>query len=95
MAGRGPAPYVLIAAYAAIVSALLLSNPTTGLGADMVVVLFLLLMFVIYRAPTMLAFKLTLGTILLAVVMPVFGVLNPFYIDVVTKAGMFAALGIL
>lgn len=93
-AGRGPAPYVLIAAYAAIVSALLLLNPTTGLGTDMVVVLFLLLMFVIYRAPTMLAFKLTLGTILLAVVMPVFGVLNPFYIDVVTKAGMFAALAL-
>lgn len=93
-AGRGPAPYVLTLAYAAIVSALLLLNPTTGLGTDMVVVLFLLLMFVVYRAPTMLAFKLTLGTILLGVIMPVFGVLNPFYIDVVTKAGMFASLAL-
>jgi len=93
-AGRGPAPYVLTLAYATIVSALLLLNPTTGLGTDMVVVLFLLLMFVIYRAPTMLAFKLTLGTILLGVIMPVFGVLNPFYIDVVTKAGMFASLAL-
>lgn len=93
-AGRGPAPYGIILLYAAVVSALLLLNPTTGLGTDMVVVLFLLLMFIVYRAPTALAFKLTIGTLLLGVVMPIFGVLNPFYIDVVTKAGMFAALAL-
>lgn len=91
---RGPTAYGFFGLYAAICTWLLLTNPRTSLGTDLVFVLFLLLVFMVYRSATPLWFKGSLIAVLLLVVMPIFGALNPFYIDVATQAGIFVALAL-
>ena len=91
---HGPTPYGLLGLYAAACSWLLLTNPRTNLGTDVVCVLFLLLILVIYRTRVARAFKVALAVLMLGVVLPCFGALNPFYIDVATQSGIFVALAL-
>jgi branched-chain amino acid transport system permease protein len=91
---RGPTAYGFFGLYAAICTWLLLSNPRTSLGTDFVFVLFLLLLLFVFRSRVAQAFKIALGVVMLVVVLPIFGALNPFYIDVATQAGIFVALAL-
>jgi branched-chain amino acid transport system permease protein len=91
---RGPTAYGFFGLYAAICSWLLISNPRTSLGTDVVFVLFLLLLLFVFRSRVARWFKLALGAAMLLLVLPYFGTLNPFYIDVATQAGIFVALAL-
>lgn len=91
---RGPTGYAFLVLYAAISSWLLLSNPRTSLGTDIVFVAFLLLVLFVFRSQVARAFKIALAAAMLGVVLPIFGTLNPFYIDVATQAGIFVALAL-
>lgn len=91
---RGVTPYVLVTAYALIVSVLLFRNPATSLFTDLLFVLFLGLMLSIYKATLAPAYKVVMALALLGVVMPTFGTLNPFYMDVATQVGMFIVLAL-
>ncbi|NWF80697.1 MAG: branched-chain amino acid ABC transporter permease [Chloroflexi bacterium] len=90
----GPSGYGFMVLYAAVCSWLLLTNPRTNLNTDIVFVLFLLLVLLVYRSQLVLGFKLALVAVMLALVLPIFGTLNPFYIDVATQAGIFIALAL-
>ncbi|NNJ12422.1 branched-chain amino acid ABC transporter permease [Chloroflexales bacterium ZM16-3] len=90
--GRGPGGYVFLSIYTLVTSLLLLLNPRTNLFTDIVFILFLLLILAIYRTKVHVGFKIALGVITLGFVMPYFGTLNPYYIDVATQAGIFATL---
>ena len=90
----GPTAYAFLAFYVLICSFLLLTNPRTELSTDIVFVLFMLSMLVAYRARVATWFKVVLGVIALGIVLPYFGTLNPFYIDVATQAGIFTALAL-
>ncbi|NJN15242.1 MAG: branched-chain amino acid ABC transporter permease [Oscillochloris sp.] len=92
--GRGPGAYAFLSLYAAATSFLLLTNPRTSLGTDIVFILFLLLVLLIFRAQVALAFKIGALAVMLLVVLPYFGTLNPFYIDVATQAGIFVTLAL-
>ncbi len=92
--GRGPTAYGFLSLYAAVCTWLLLTNPRTSLGTDIVFILLLLLVLIIYRSSVSLLFKAGLGVALLGLVLPYFGTLNPFYIDVATQAGIFVALAL-
>jgi branched-chain amino acid transport system permease protein len=91
---HGPTPYGFLGLYAAACTWLLLTNPRTSLGTDVVFVLFLLLILVIYRTRVARGFKVALAVLMLGVVLPCFGALNPFYIDVATQSGIFVALAL-
>ncbi|WP_129671281.1 branched-chain amino acid ABC transporter permease [Candidatus Chloroploca sp. Khr17] len=91
---RGPTGYSFLGLYAAICTWLLLTNPRTSLNTDIAFALFLLLLLLIYRSQVALGFKVVLGGLMLFVVLPIFGTLNPFYIDVATQAGIFVALAL-
>ncbi|NTW03394.1 MAG: branched-chain amino acid ABC transporter permease, partial [Oscillochloris sp.] len=90
--GRGPGGYAFLSIYTLITSLLLILNPRTSLFTDIVFVLFLLLILAIYRTSVHVGFKIMLGVLALGVVLPYFGTLNPYYIDVATQAGIFATL---
>ncbi|RMD73594.1 MAG: branched-chain amino acid ABC transporter permease, partial [Chloroflexi bacterium] len=90
----GPAAYGFLVLYVLACSILLLTNPRTSLSTDVVFVLFLLSMLVTYRVRVARWFKAVLGVFALGVVLPYFGLLNPFYIDVATQAGIFTALAL-
>jgi branched-chain amino acid transport system permease protein len=90
----GPTAYGFLGLYAAVCTWLLLTNPRTSLGTDIVFVLFLLLVLLVYRSRVAVGFKLGMAAVLLGVVLPFFGTLNPFYIDVATQAGIFVALAL-
>lgn len=90
----GPAAYGFLALYVLACSILLVTNPRTELSTDVVFVLFLLSMLVAYRSRVAAWFKVVLGIVALGVVLPYFGTLNPFYIDVATQAGIFTALAL-
>lgn len=92
MLSHGPGGYAFLSLYALITSLLLLLNPRTSLGTDIVFILFLLLVLAIYRSRVHIGFKIGLGVITLGFVLPYFGTLNPYYIDVATQAGIFATL---
>lgn len=92
--GSGPGAYAFFGLYAAICTWQLFTNPRTSLRTDIVFVLFLLLVFLVFRSATPLWFRGWLAAALLLVVMPIFGTLNPFYIDVATQAGIFVALAL-
>jgi branched-chain amino acid transport system permease protein len=91
---RGPTAYGFFGLYAAICTWLLLSSPRTSLATDVVFVLFLLLILFVFRSRVARAFKVALAAAMLVVVLPIFGTLNPFYIDVATQAGIFVALAL-
>jgi branched-chain amino acid transport system permease protein len=90
----GPTGYGFLVLYAAITSALLLGNNRTSLTTDIVFVFFLLFALLVYRAKVSLLFKLLMGVLTFGVVLPYFGTLNPFYIDVATQAGIYVALAL-
>lgn len=90
----GPMAYGFLALYVLACSILLVTNPRTELSTDVVFVLFLLSMLVAYRSRVAAWFKVVLGVFALGVVLPYFGTLNPFYIDVATQAGIFTALAL-
>jgi branched-chain amino acid transport system permease protein len=92
--GRGPGGYAFFGLYAAICSFLLLTNPRTSLRTDIIFIFFLLVVLLVYRSQVHVAFKGGLAFVLLGVVLPYFGTLNPFYIDVATLAGIFVALAL-
>lgn len=91
---HGPGGYVFLSIYTAAVTLLLLLNPRTSLATDLVFILFLLLVLAVYRSGVALGFKVGAIALLLGVVLPIFGTLNPFYIDVATQAGIFAVLAL-
>ncbi len=91
---QGPTAYAFLGLYAAVCTWLLLSNPRTGLSSDIVFVLFLLLLLFVFRSKVARLFKIALGVAMLVIVLPLFGTLNPFYIDVATQAGIFVALAL-
>jgi branched-chain amino acid transport system permease protein len=90
----GKAAYTFLSLYTLITSVLLLTNARTSLFTDIVFVAFLLLMLLIYRAEVAAAFKFGLAAVALGIVLPYFGTLNPFYIDVATQAGIFTTLAL-
>lgn len=91
---RGPTAYAFLVFYVLVCSFLLLTNPRTELSTDIVFVLFMLSMLVAYRSRVAGWFKVVLGVFALGIVLPYFGTLNPFYIDVATQAGIFTALAL-
>jgi len=90
----GTGGYVFLSAYTLATTALLIFNPRTSLSTDIVFILFLLLVLVVYRARVALGYKVAVVALVLGVVLPYFGTLNPFYIDVATQAGIFAVLAL-
>ncbi|GAB4429819.1 MAG: branched-chain amino acid ABC transporter permease [Chloroflexi bacterium OHK40] len=90
----GPTAYGFLGLYAAVCTWLLLTNPRTSLGTDIVFVLFLLLVLFTFRSRVARPFKIGLAAALLGIVLPIFGTLNPFYIDVATQAGIFVTLAL-
>jgi branched-chain amino acid transport system permease protein len=90
----GPTAYGFLGLYAAVCTWLLLSNPRTGLRTDIVFVFFLLLMLVVFRSRVSRLFKIGMAVAMLGIVLPIFGTLNPFYIDVATQAGIFVTLAL-
>ena len=90
----GPSGYVFLSLYAALCTGLLLLNARTSLFTDILFILFMLLALVVYRSQVGLGFKLGLGGVLFGLVLPYFGVLNPYYIDVATQAGIYAVLAL-
>jgi branched-chain amino acid transport system permease protein len=92
--GRGPLPYVLLAAYLAITSILLFTNTRTSLSTDILFILFLLGFLLIYRAKVAGLYKLALGAVMLLIVVPYFGTQNAYYIELAIQAGIFVALAL-
>lgn len=91
---RGVTPYVLISAYALIITALMLLNTATSLFTDILFVLFLGIMLVIHKATVSPIYKLSVALIAMGFVLPYFGTANPFYLDVATQVGMFVVLAL-
>jgi branched-chain amino acid transport system permease protein len=92
--GDGPVTYVLLSAYAIAVSGAMLLNPRTSLLTDTLFALFLLLMLVLYQSRVSIWYKAIVAALALGVILPYFGTLNQFYIDVATQAGIFVALAL-
>lgn len=91
---RGVVPYLLVTAYAVIVTLLMLLDPATNLRTDVLFVLFLGSMLILHKVPLVPVYKLVMAIALLGIAMPYFGTLNPFYMDVVTQVGMFVVLAL-
>lgn len=91
---RGPMAYIALTAYVAAISILLLMNTRTSLLTDLLFVLFLLSFLAIYRASVSQIYKLILMAILLLGILPYFGTLNAYYIELATQAGIFVALAL-
>ncbi|NTU81236.1 MAG: branched-chain amino acid ABC transporter permease [Chloroflexales bacterium] len=91
---HGPAAYAFLSIYTVTATFLLLTNPRTSLSTDIVFILFLLLILVVYRSAVSIVFKLAVAALALGLILPYFGTLNPFYIDVATQAGIFAVLAL-
>jgi branched-chain amino acid transport system permease protein len=92
--GDGPVTYVLLSAYAIAVSGAMLLNPRTSLITDTLFALFLLLMLILYQSRVSIWYKVIVAALALGVVLPYFGTMNQFYIDVATQAGIFVALAL-
>ncbi|BCX04952.1 MAG: branched-chain amino acid ABC transporter permease [Candidatus Roseilinea sp.] len=91
---RGPLAYVALTAYIAVTSILMLTNTRTSLGTDVSFVLFLLGFLLLYRARVSNGYKLALGAIMLIGVVPYFGTMNAYYIELAIQAGIFVALAL-
>ncbi len=91
---QGIIPYIWITAYALIISVFLFLNPATSLLTDILFVLFLLVMLVVHKTDLSPIYKLVMGLALLFFILPTFGTMNPFYMDVATQVGMFVVLAL-
>lgn len=91
---KGPPAYFFFGLYALISSVLLVSNPRTSLTTDIIFVFFLLLVMLVYRSSVHKFFKHGVVLFQLCLVLPYFGVMNPFYLEVATQAGIFVALAL-
>ncbi len=96
--GRGNTPYVLTTAYAVIVPLLAIINlqidPRPSLLGDILFVLLLGTFLVLHKAAVSRSYKLSVGIVLLTLVLPYFGTLNQFYMDVMIQSGMFVVLAL-
>jgi branched-chain amino acid transport system permease protein len=92
--GSGMSGYAFLSLYAVISSALLLTNRRTNLGTDLIFIAFLLFILLVFRSKLHRWFKIGTAATMLAVVLPIFGTLNPFYIDVATQAGIYVTLAL-
>jgi branched-chain amino acid transport system permease protein len=87
---RGKTPYIFIAIYVALATVLVYLSPRS-------VPAFLMLLssaLFLYYLPTSFKFKIAVGLILALVVMPVIGVRNIFYLEVIFQISVFAALAL-
>ncbi len=91
---RGLPAYIALTAYVVVTSALMLTNTRTSLGTDVLFILFLLGFLLIYRAKVSNGYKLALGAVMLIGVVPYFGTLNAYYIELAIQAGIFVALAL-
>lgn len=87
---QGLTPYVLTLAHALIGAALVYSLPRSNVAF----VFFLLSLLTLYGLNTSNAFKLGLGLTLALIVMPVLGVRNIFYLEIMFQISVFAALSL-
>lgn len=95
--GRGPFPYIIATIYAVIVPILAIGNlwadPRPSLIGDILFVLLLGTFLLLHKMPGLsMPYRLVVGGILLFGVMPYFGTLNQFYMDVMIQIGMFIVL---
>ena len=88
--GRGPLAYITTLAFVAFSSFWLIANPFSTLAF----LLFLSSLLVIHYLPTAGWFKVLLGLVVLLVIMPYVGNLNPGFLDNITFAAIFAALAL-
>jgi branched-chain amino acid transport system permease protein len=88
--GRGLMPYILVTLYVALTSLWLLANPFSTVAF----LVFLSSLLAIYYAPVTPWLKIVLGIIVLGIVMPMIGVQNQGFLDVVTVAAIFVALAL-
>ncbi|MDW8394616.1 MAG: branched-chain amino acid ABC transporter permease [Anaerolineae bacterium] len=91
---RGPLAYLALALYATVTTVLLLSNPRTSLGTDVVFILFLMTFLLLYRARVAGGYKLVIGAALLLGVIPYFGTQNAFYVELAIQAAIFVTLAL-
>ncbi len=91
---RGLPAYIALTAYVVVTSALMLMNTRTSLGTDVLFILFLLGFLLIYRAKVSNGYKLALGAVMLIGVVPYFGTMNAYYIELAIQAGIFVALAL-
>lgn len=93
---RGKMPYILVGTYVVLVPLLAIGNllidPRPSLIGDVLFVLLLGSFLVIHKARITRSAKLGIGLPLLLVVLPYFGTLNQFYMDVMIQVGMFVVL---
>lgn len=91
---RGPMAYIASTASIIVISALLLTNTRTSLLTDLLFVLFMLCFLGVYRARVALGYKLALYAVMLLGILPYFGTLNAYYIELAIQAGIFVALAL-
>ncbi|NOK60870.1 MAG: branched-chain amino acid ABC transporter permease [Chloroflexi bacterium AL-W] len=91
---QGIIPYVLLCVFSLSITVPLLLNPSSSLSTDILFIFFLGTVLVTYRARVVLPFKLGLLVILLGGILPYFGSLNPFYMDLATQVGIFVVLAL-
>ena len=91
---QGILPYALLCVFSIGVTIPLLLNPSSSLSTDLLFILFLGIVLTTYRAKIVLPFKLGLLGVLLGVILPYFGSLNPFYMDLATQIGIFVVLAL-
>lgn len=87
---RGPLAYIITAAFVALSSLWLITDPFSTLAF----LLFLSSLLVIHYLPTAGWFKVLLGVVVLLLVMPYVGNRNPGFLDNITFAAIFAALAL-
>jgi branched-chain amino acid transport system permease protein len=95
----GPIPYVLVTAYVVIVPYLAISNlledPRPSTYGDFLFVLLMGTFLVLNKATAVsIKYRAAIGAILLLFVMPYFGTLNQFYMDLMIQVGMFTVLAL-
>jgi branched-chain amino acid transport system permease protein len=88
--GRGYVPYILLTAYVAFSSILVLSNTRSTIAF----LLFLFSILAIYFFPVVNWYKFVLGLAVLGLVMPIVGNQNQGFLDVVTQCAIFVALAL-
>lgn len=95
---QGSTPYILVTAYAIVVPLVAILNLLFDLASPLITdVLFVLLLgvfLVIHKSVISDTYKLVLAVVLLAFVVPWFGMLNQFYMDVLIQVGMFIVLAL-
>ncbi len=94
----GPLPHILMTLYAVVVPFLAIGNlqwidPRPSLMGDILFVLLLGTFLMLHKMPGLvMAYRVAVTLLLLILVMPYFGTLNQFYMDVMIQIGMFVVL---